>query len=422
MTILIKDASAADLRTVELRGRTLAKEHQSRFYYAQLDGLRTVAFLLVFNAHAGAFGPDPSLPSWLNQILQIIGTVTWFGWSGVDLFFILSSFLITSLLLREERLRTGIDLRKFFVRRVLRIWPVYILAFVGGLATFPLECNPLPVQPGTAAYFPFITANLLWGLTFTINLGTAWGFAFPPANISNLWSVSMEEQFYIVWPFFIKSIKHPALRVAALVSLLVATIVYRWQCMRHFPLNFNAYYQNTGARLDGLIFGAAIALIAWYCPRIFQMMSRFGALWLVLSIGLLMWTREQNLGMFSEHNRYALTFIDAGLALFLLSCLTFKPLIKLLSLPFITSFGRLTYGMYALHGFVLQAIFRYVMTPFNIKNGSNTWAAIAVGLGLPITYVAALIMWNVFEKRFYGLKSKFCNVASGYDAALAIQQ
>ncbi|MBS1954397.1 MAG: acyltransferase [Cyanobacteria bacterium SZAS-4] len=418
MTVSIKIVPISEELSTASNDQSSASEHPHRFYYPQLDGLRSVAFLLVFASHAGAFGTDPSLPNWLNQILQVYGTVTWFGWSGVDLFFILSSFLITSLLLREERLRTGIDLGKFFMRRVLRIWPVYILATVAGLASYPFIAESVPVAINAPGYFQFVTNNLLYGLTFTINLATAWGFSCPPANIGPLWSISMEEQFYIVWPCFMKLVKQPAARVVTMIGLLAATIAYRAHCMKHFPLNHVAYYQNTGARLDGLIFGAAIAMVVWYCPRMFQAMGRCGALWFILSVALLGVTREQNLALFAEHNRYALTLIDAGLALLLLSCLTFKPLIKLLSLPFIASFGRLTYGMYVLHAFVLQAIFRYVMAPLNLKPGSNEFASIAVCLGLPITYIGARIMWSLYEKRFYDLKNKFCNVASGYDAQL----
>src|SRR5258705_826029 len=98
-----------------LAARTLHAMTAARFYVPQLDGLRFFAFLVVFIAHVGA---QSAAPPWLGAILPA-------GGFGVDLFFVLSSFLITTLLQREQGTQGRIDVRAFWMRRILRIWPLY---------------------------------------------------------------------------------------------------------------------------------------------------------------------------------------------------------------------------------------------------------------------------------------------------------
>ena len=176
------------------------------FYYPQLDGLRTFAFLLVFGSHAGGF--DATLfPPVLKQLAEIYNSFVQVGWSGVDLFFVLSAFLITSLLLREERTFGNISVPKFLFRRVLRIWPMYFLAVLLGLMLFPFITEPVFTSFGSHTYFRYAENNLAWCLTFTMNLGMSYLLTCPPANMSPLWSISLEEQFYLFWGFFFDSSK-----------------------------------------------------------------------------------------------------------------------------------------------------------------------------------------------------------------------
>lgn len=102
---------------------------RERLYLPQLDGLRTLAFLLVFAAHAGAVWPtSPLLAPWMRPLSRALRDVFfWYGWSGVDLFLVLSAFLITTILIREEQQFGNINPKLFFIRRILRIWPVDFL-------------------------------------------------------------------------------------------------------------------------------------------------------------------------------------------------------------------------------------------------------------------------------------------------------
>src|SRR4051812_20885847 len=164
-----------------------------RVYFPELDGLRLVAFLAVYVFHGGL----PQLAGWINAAVGVLPTAirgllpanTGFtiqdnGWVGVQLFFVLSGYLIATLLLREERRFGRISLKAFWVRRILRIWPLYYL-------TLALTFVAMPLAEGVTAsgYGPGFGRHLPWFLLFLGN----WSMALlgPVGNdaISVLWSV-----------------------------------------------------------------------------------------------------------------------------------------------------------------------------------------------------------------------------------------
>jgi peptidoglycan/LPS O-acetylase OafA/YrhL len=164
-----------------------------RFYRPELDALRFFAFLGVFIFHAAPrtmdFYSAAGAPRWLgNLLISICGA----GAYGVDLFFALSAYLITSLLLRERTATGALDLRGFYLRRILRIWPLY-LAFVtfAALAALVIPEQRLP-------WHYVVGYCLLAGNWSYVLYGLPASFAIP------LWTVSIEEQFYLAWPLAIR--------------------------------------------------------------------------------------------------------------------------------------------------------------------------------------------------------------------------
>ena len=174
------------------------------FYYPQLDGLRSLAFLMVYGHHAGGF-VETSFPPVFKEIACVYNNVVRVGWSGVDLFLVLSAFLITSLLLREESVCNSISVSKFLFRRVLRIWPLYFLTVVVGLLTFPFICDSGFPRFGSHSYLYYVSNNMAWFFTFTMNLGMSYFLSCPPANLTPLWSISLEEQFFFFGDSFSNS-------------------------------------------------------------------------------------------------------------------------------------------------------------------------------------------------------------------------
>ena len=106
---------------------------QKMQYRPELDGLRFIAFFAVFLYHVGPVPVDKP-PSLLQPLCKAYNTLSAWGWAGVDLFFVLSGFLITSLLLIERQNMGEVSFKHFFIRRLLRIWPLYFLALLAGCA------------------------------------------------------------------------------------------------------------------------------------------------------------------------------------------------------------------------------------------------------------------------------------------------
>jgi len=159
------------------------------FYLPALDGLRALAFLLVFIHHS------PPLNESANAFSKIYTCISAWGWCGVDLFFVLSAFLITTILFKERALNGQISLKKFLYRRALRIWPLfYAFLTVGALIARPL--NLLPQHDG----FEVLATNLAFLGMFVGNFSmmclkaSATIVIFQP-----LWSLCIEEQFYLIW-------------------------------------------------------------------------------------------------------------------------------------------------------------------------------------------------------------------------------
>src|SRR6202789_3606958 len=184
---------------------------QRRFYQPELDGLRFYAFLGVFVCHTlpvhetfyrGLHMPLPWL--WVPLVLS--------GSAGVDLFFALSAFLITSLLLRERQETGGISLRSFYIRRILRIWPLYFLLIALGVVLAHTSADQNLPWYYVAGYLLFL-GNWVQAV-----------FGGPNSICFPLWTVSIEEQFYLVWPLAAKMLKRRGMIIAAVITILLATV------------------------------------------------------------------------------------------------------------------------------------------------------------------------------------------------------
>lgn len=212
-----------------------------KFYHPELDCLRFVAFLSVFISHM--VHPAARLDStWKLILVRIIMS----GIFGVDLFFCLSSFLITILLLREHDLRGSIDVRAFWMRRILRIWPLYYLFLLLSATIIPYWLDKPQLCGWQLLNYWFFLGN--WDCVVH-------GFFLAPAG--PLWSISVEEQFYLVWPlllFFVKPKRILPLAVAALVGANLFRLLYH-------PPDFVPQWTNTLYHVDSIAWGVIGACI-----------------------------------------------------------------------------------------------------------------------------------------------------------------
>jgi peptidoglycan/LPS O-acetylase OafA/YrhL len=238
----------------------------------QLDVLRGVAILLVLGRHLE-----------LPRPVGVLGAVAeaWFrvGWLGVDLFFVLSGFLIGGLLLTELDRHCTINVGRFLVRRGLKIYPPY-LVFLAYLVAMPVA---KAVVRGGDVWPTFVekTAAIWPNLVFLQNyLGT-------PAG--HTWSLAVEEHFYLVLPFAITALAWAG-RVRWLVPLCIAAVplCLGLRCASvWFDDRFASTLSATHLRLDGLLFGVALRGVAQYWPRQFLAARRWRGTLLALAVGFL---------------------------------------------------------------------------------------------------------------------------------------
>ena len=230
-------------------------------YLPELDGLRFIAFLGVFLRHG--------LPIRVTGEIVSVGAVWDVGVFGVDLFFTLSAFLITRLLFAEQVVTGKISVRNFYFRRILRIWPLYFvfLALMWGLAHFA-GLDPIPSR---------------YWCAFLIFMGN-WACAvwsYPHSGIFPLWSVGVEEQFYLIWPWLVKRLSRRR---------------FIWMCVSLFALSLGvkaalalggavhpAAWCNTFGRLESIALGALLA-----CRRPMTGAAKEGQLWLKLLAAFLL--------------------------------------------------------------------------------------------------------------------------------------
>lgn len=188
-----------------------------RLYLPQLDAMRFMAFLAVFCIHSlPSVDPRTHAPG-VGRLLAKAEFVTQrAGGNGVGLFFLLSAFLITELLRRERETTGEIHLRKFYARRLLRIWPLYYAVLLIGLMVQPLEAN-----------FHLPSTTVLATLVFLMNWDVAFhGFHWNPIFV--LWTISSEEQFYAVWPLMMKKLRRDGMMWVCVAQVVGAMVLAYW--------------------------------------------------------------------------------------------------------------------------------------------------------------------------------------------------
>jgi peptidoglycan/LPS O-acetylase OafA/YrhL len=241
---------------------------------AGLDHLRALAIALVFLCHYRMFGH----PDWVNEAGS-------FGWTGVDLFFVLSGYLISAQLFKSLQQGKGISLKEFYIKRFFRILPAYLVV--------------LTLYFAIPAFKEFEGLPPLWKfLTFTQNLGLDLGTT---RAFSHAWSLCIEEQFYLFLPLillFISRFNVPRVIAVGLLTLFVAGFFIRAWGWAHLvaPLDgqdgfglawFKWIYYPTYNRLDGLLTGIAIAAVFRYRPSLKEKLTRHGNAMLLLGLALI---------------------------------------------------------------------------------------------------------------------------------------
>ena len=364
-------------------------EHRSEFYHPELDVLRFVAFLAVFMHHALprdasryiAAGFPPIATEWILAAKEA-------GSFGVDLFFALSAYLITELLLRESAKQGTFSISAFYVRRALRIWPLYFTFLALTVLVIPTILPQERFGPIYIVSFALFVGNWVCatqGLPFSV--------------ASPLWSISVEEQFYIGWPlllrvFGINRIKQLAI---ALLAVAVATRVL----LVAFSVGHPGVWCNTLARLDPIALGAILAFaLRGRAPQIKS------ALRIVLCGGALACWLLVARYLHQDGVTSVFTYFLSALAsvMFLVAVLqTNVPLLRVAPFSWLVYLGRISYGLYVFHLFALAVVMKVFIPAIGVPLNFESY--VLTSFLLTVILAAASYKW--LELPFLQLKKHF---------------
>jgi len=371
-----------------------------------LDGLRGVAILLVIAVHyLGTYAEAEPEASLLFHLARG-------GWVGVDLFFALSGFLITAILIRTVENENYY--RNFYARRTLRIFPLYYvsLALIFGIGTLvPMFRSEGFQQVASVQGWLWLYAS---NIKVAINqqMQTFGLFGGGWVELSHLWSLAVEEQFYLVWPALIAVIpgRH---RLRLTLIAFVTALSLRLLFIHHG--NVIAAYVLMPCRMDALATGAFIAVFAgrdggtarllrWSRPVAVATTLAIAVMWLWRGD---FWQRDPVVAGVG----FSLVALLAGcLVVFAIGLPGEHLLIRGLSCRWLRGIGRVSYGMYIIH-FALLKIFFLRITPMErltqIIGSQGAVIVLRFGIVVVVSYALARLSWHFLERPFLGLKRHF---------------
>ncbi|MGV3610098.1 MAG: acyltransferase family protein [Fluviicola sp.] len=364
-------------------------------YFKNLDGLRTICFLMVFFFHSFTTQNMEILHSGSYETIKS-GLVS-NGSLGVNFFFVLSGFLITYLLIIEKETTHKINILHFWLRRILRIWPLYFFCVFFGFFLFPIIKSYLGQSPQE-------TAHLVNYLTFTSNFDLMINGRPDASILGVLWSVSIEEQFYFIWPLFLVviPIRYYWLLFTALIGISLG-----------FRITHNEYHQtefHTLSCMNDLVIGS---FGAWLMMRYQSLEKRLTNRSLALQIipyllfAVHFFVRDELMNWNTHLIPYERIFISVIMLWIILDqAFNTNGIFRLSRFKLLIKSGKYTYGMYCLH---FLAILITITCTKSLLHQDTFLTVLFVEpiISLLLTYFISIISYQYFERYFLKLKSKF---------------
>jgi peptidoglycan/LPS O-acetylase OafA/YrhL len=365
--------------------RTLPPEH----FDTSIDTVRFLAFLLVFLAHVSDTVLQRALRSPGSAWAHLVSTSSAFGRQGVTIFFTLTGFLLARVLLREKARNGDISIKNFYLRRILRIWPLYFF--------YLLTCAFLSLF-STNPTIHWIEVPLL--LTFTYNIGQT--FLILPSSFATItWSLSVEEQIYLVFPWVMKRLGAKNFNYWLLATALLG--IFSRVLINAFNIS---KIPNTFEYLDVIILGIVFALHEDGIRRFFSchiLPYSLGAFVLIATyVGNYTGIMSSTLGRILSLNATALLAI-----VLLLVTRELAQHDRTQIFSFFGYLGRRSYGMYLFHWMVINIMFGKNIF-FSDSKGFNVFGVIFALLG---TIGVSILSYRYFEQPFLTLRRRFQAVA-----------
>ncbi|WP_185963932.1 acyltransferase family protein [Flavobacterium restrictum] len=357
---------------------------KDKIYLPGLNGLRAIAALSVILCHIFQQLNDYGLNS--------SGLFNSFGIYGVTVFFTLSGFLITYLLLKEKEKTTTIAIKKFYIRRVLRIWPLYFLFILIVLSVMKFNVA------SNLWFYLLMLPNIPWAV------GSAGGMIHTIPLLSHYWSLGVEEQFYAFWPFIIKYVKKLKLFLICFCLFFIA-LKFTLKLF-HAPATLVSFVYYT--RFSCMIIGGIGAYFFYtnnnflkiVTTKWFDFLSWFVLVSLVLLpfFGIKMYAVLEN------------EIVSVLTLLLILNQISNPKRIISLENRFFDYLGKISFGLYVYNPLVIYTM-AFVFQFFKIENQKIKLFLIVITV-ISIVIFLAHVSYFYFEKHFLKLKNKFTTVQS----------
>jgi len=375
-------------------------------HFHNLDVLRFVAafFIVIVHGYSAVLGWEGIPGPFRRDMKQVLATDENLNeWGiffkrfiqnldlGVEFFFLISGFLITYLMLSEIKIAGKLNIPKFYMRRFLRIWPLYFLI--------------IGLTPFLARWTNSAEPHYWWNVFFANNYITIIQKTYEP-GLAHYWSICVEEHFYLVWPLLIYVT--PIKRLPLLFSaVIIISILSRWYYCSTSLEWYNHAKLNTLCRMDTLAIGGWLAWMAVYRP--FKMsVSRWvqGLVYLVLFLLL----------CFDD------VHLTDGLAAVLFKRLLYTTLLAFVLINYLYNpktwfnfkkknflhyLGKISFGIYMYHNILFNALFDKLIWRYHLQGFWIFWV-----IYLVIVLVLSVISYELFEKSFLKLKDRFAVVST----------
>ena len=371
----------------------MSNKNNEKIYFPGLNGLRFIAASVVIIFHLEHKKSLFSLTNYFNiPFIHIIGDL------GVTLFFVLSGFLITFLLLKEKDKTGTIVSKKFYIRRILRIWPLYYLIIFLGFLIFPhIDFLNIPGKSQLIDTGNFIQVSLF--TFFLANFGFILFGNLP--FIDQTWSIGVEEQFYLIWPLIIKFFdKTLFFLITVIFTILILKIIL-------FNLNYYLLFRILDhLRFGCMSIGGIFAFSLFHKKNIFLKIVFNKYIQFISIFILLIMLYKGYTFKYIHHELYSIFF-----AIIIINISSNKNTIVSLQNSVIDYLGKISYGIYMYHNiFVVISI--KILIVNNFSSESIQFHIYSYLITFSLTIIFSAISYEVYEKYFIQKKSKFMVIKS----------
>jgi peptidoglycan/LPS O-acetylase OafA/YrhL len=360
----------------------LIKDSKKRVYFPNLNGVRFIAALSVL-------------------IYHFFDTTIFYGHLGVILFFVLSGFLITYLLLEEKEAEKAIAIKKFYIRRILRIWPLYFFIVLIGSIVFLVINN----NDNSSPFFN----TLIYYLIFIPNVAFVLEIGFKYAGV--LWSVGSEEQYYLLWPWLIK------IKSDKKIIIVFVLIILFFSCAPHIIDYINNNYLNNSKNIlyyssrimarmsfNSMATGGLLAFLYKYKAESIKFM--FNKLFQFVCLISLLFCWILNVEFFFNDQFYAIMF-----GILILNLAVNPKVIFSLENKVLDYLGKISYGLYVYHLIAFDINYFIITKWLNLPFANSVYFFL---FGVLTTILIASLSYYFFERPFLKLKfNRFSLIKSG---------